>query len=89
MYQKLAANDVSVVLQALGLHLPDPPLESEDEDEEGAAALSSHSSIPMDPGTKPKALFLRLEIVTKKMEWLKASKIWAWWCTPGRGRLVS
>ncbi|MEJ1275074.1 hypothetical protein NN561_005969 [Cricetulus griseus] len=32
----------------LGLHLPDPPLESEDEDEEGAAALSSHTSIPMD-----------------------------------------
>lgn len=42
----------SLVLQALGLHLPDPPLESEDEDEEGAAALSSHSSIPMDPGKK-------------------------------------
>ena len=35
--------------QALGLHLPDPPLESEDEDEEGAAARNSHSSVPMDP----------------------------------------
>ncbi|KAB0343424.1 hypothetical protein FD754_020350 [Muntiacus muntjak] len=35
--------------QALGLHLPDPPLESEDEDEEGATALNSHSSIPMGP----------------------------------------
>jgi hypothetical protein len=61
MYQQLfiimagggAPNKLSsLVLQALGLHLPDPPLESEDEDEEGAAALSSHSSIPMDPGTK-------------------------------------
>ena len=35
--------------QALGLHLPDPPLESEDEDEEGAIALNNHSSILMDP----------------------------------------
>ena len=35
--------------QALGLHLPDPPLESEDEDEEGATALNNHSSILMDP----------------------------------------
>ena len=35
--------------QALGLHLPDPPLESEDEDEERATALNDHSSIPMDP----------------------------------------
>lgn len=48
MYQKLDPLS-PLVLQALGLHLPDPPLESEDEDEEGAAALSSHSSIPMDP----------------------------------------
>ncbi|KAB0354516.1 hypothetical protein FD755_023054, partial [Muntiacus reevesi] len=36
-------------VSALGLHLPDPPLESEDEDEEGATALNSHSSIPMGP----------------------------------------
>lgn len=42
----------SLVLQALGLHLPDPPLESENEDEEGATALSNHSSIPMDPGKR-------------------------------------
>ena len=35
--------------QALGLHLPDPPLESEDEDEEQTTALNDHSSIPMDP----------------------------------------
>lgn len=43
----------SVAPQALGLHLPDPPLESDDEEEAGAAALSSHSSIPMDPGRRP------------------------------------
>ncbi|XP_073938264.1 male-enhanced antigen 1 isoform X3 [Castor canadensis] len=41
--------DIQDRIQALGLHLPDPPLESEDEDEEGATSLSSHSSIPMDP----------------------------------------
>ncbi|XP_077017961.1 male-enhanced antigen 1 isoform X2 [Tamandua tetradactyla] len=41
--------DIQERIQALGLHLPDPPLESEDEEEEGAAALSNHSSIPMDP----------------------------------------
>lgn len=39
-----------LTVQALGLHLPDPPLESEDEEEEGATALGNHSSIPMDPG---------------------------------------
>ena len=39
-------------MQALGLHLPDPPLESEDEDEQGATALNNHSSIPMDPGKR-------------------------------------
>ncbi|XP_004624475.1 male-enhanced antigen 1 [Octodon degus] len=44
--------DIQDRIQALGLHLPDPPLESDDEDEEGAAALSNHSSIPMDPGKK-------------------------------------
>ncbi|XP_041512155.1 male-enhanced antigen 1 isoform X2 [Microtus oregoni] len=43
------AADILDRIQALGHHLPDPPLDSEDEDEEGAAALSSHSSIPMDP----------------------------------------
>ncbi|KAL1781440.1 male-enhanced antigen 1 isoform X2 [Sigmodon hispidus] len=43
------AADIEDRIQALGLHLPDPPLESEDEDEAGAAALNSHSSIPMDP----------------------------------------
>ncbi|XP_060018920.1 male-enhanced antigen 1 [Lagenorhynchus albirostris] len=41
--------DIQDRIQALGLHLPDPPLESEDEDEEGAIASSNHSSIPMDP----------------------------------------
>ncbi|XP_059696748.1 male-enhanced antigen 1 [Haemorhous mexicanus] len=39
-------------LQMLRLHLPDPPVDSEEENEEeaaeGAAAQSSHSSIPMD-----------------------------------------
>uniref|UniRef100_A0A803WDP8 Lysophosphatidylserine lipase ABHD12 n=2 Tax=Ficedula albicollis TaxID=59894 RepID=A0A803WDP8_FICAL len=39
-------------LQMLGLHLPDPPADSEEENEEeaaeGATAQSSHSSIPMD-----------------------------------------
>ncbi|XP_045150758.1 male-enhanced antigen 1 [Echinops telfairi] len=43
-----AVADIQERIQALGLHLPDPPLESEDE-EEGATGLSSHSSIPMDP----------------------------------------
>uniref|UniRef100_A0A673T2T8 Male-enhanced antigen 1 n=1 Tax=Suricata suricatta TaxID=37032 RepID=A0A673T2T8_SURSU len=41
--------DIQDRIQALGLHLPDPPLESEDEEEEGATGLSNHSSIPMDP----------------------------------------
>lgn len=41
--------DIQDRIQALGLHLPDPPLESEDEDEQGATALNNHSSIPMDP----------------------------------------
>ncbi|XP_074093093.1 male-enhanced antigen 1 isoform X2 [Macrotis lagotis] len=44
-----AATDIQERIQALGLHLPDPPVESEDEEEEGAVALSSRSSIPMDP----------------------------------------
>ncbi|KAM5263325.1 male-enhanced antigen 1 [Ctenodactylus gundi] len=43
-----AVADIQDRIQALGLHLPDPPSQSEDEDE-GASALSSHSSIPMDP----------------------------------------
>ncbi|KAF4016236.1 hypothetical protein G4228_007557 [Cervus hanglu yarkandensis] len=41
--------DIQDRIQALGLHLPDPPLESEDEYEQGATALNNHSSIPMDP----------------------------------------
>uniref|UniRef100_A0AAF7AP13 Male-enhanced antigen 1 n=1 Tax=Bos taurus TaxID=9913 RepID=A0AAF7AP13_BOVIN len=41
--------DIQDRIQALGLHLPDPPVESEDEDEQGATALNNHSSIPMDP----------------------------------------
>lgn len=40
----------------LRLHLPDPPVDSEEENEEeaaeGAAAQSSHSSIPMDAGNR-------------------------------------
>uniref|UniRef100_A0A8C8SWI0 Male-enhanced antigen 1 n=1 Tax=Pelusios castaneus TaxID=367368 RepID=A0A8C8SWI0_9SAUR len=36
-------------LQMLRLHLPDPPVDSEEEEEVGAAAQSSQSSIPMDP----------------------------------------
>ncbi|NWY94068.1 MEA1 protein, partial [Loxia curvirostra] len=43
-------------LQMLRLHLPDPPVDSEEENEEeaaeGAAAQSSHSSIPMDAGNR-------------------------------------
>uniref|UniRef100_A0A2K5EUD5 Male-enhanced antigen 1 n=1 Tax=Aotus nancymaae TaxID=37293 RepID=A0A2K5EUD5_AOTNA len=41
--------DIQDRIQALGLHLPDPPLESEDEDEEGPTTLNNQSSIPMDP----------------------------------------
>ncbi|XP_072498313.1 male-enhanced antigen 1 isoform X2 [Notamacropus eugenii] len=45
-----AVPDIQERIQALGLHLPDPPVESEEEEEEeGAVALSSRSSIPMDP----------------------------------------
>ncbi|CAD7686103.1 unnamed protein product [Nyctereutes procyonoides] len=44
-----ACISASLSLSALGLHLPDPPVESEDEEEEGATGLSNHSSIPMDP----------------------------------------
>ncbi|NWW39935.1 MEA1 protein, partial [Panurus biarmicus] len=43
-------------LQMLRLHLPDPPVDSEEENEEeaaeGATAQSSHSSIPMDAGNR-------------------------------------
>ncbi|NXV06928.1 MEA1 protein, partial [Cettia cetti] len=43
-------------LQMLRLHLPDPPVDSEEENEEeaaeGATAQSSHSSIPMDAGKR-------------------------------------
>lgn len=45
------ADDIQDWMQALELHLPDPALESEDEDEEGAAALNSHSSIPWTQNT--------------------------------------
>ncbi|MBV98848.1 Male-enhanced antigen 1, partial [Eschrichtius robustus] len=48
-----------LALQALGLHFPDPPLESEDAEEEGATGLSNHSSIPMDPE--------RVELVKRTM----------------------
>ncbi|XP_011842139.1 PREDICTED: male-enhanced antigen 1 isoform X3 [Mandrillus leucophaeus] len=58
--------DIQDRIQALGLHLPDPPLESEDEEEEGATALNNHSSIPMDPG---KRSFFHSGIITKEMNW--------------------
>ncbi|XP_061062666.1 male-enhanced antigen 1-like [Eubalaena glacialis] len=51
--------DIQCGSQALGLHFPDPPLESEDAQEEGATALSNHSSIPMDPE--------RVELVKRTM----------------------
>eukprot|EP00069_Balaena_mysticetus_P007436 bmy_05528T0 len=51
--------DIQCRSQALGLHFPDPPLESEDAQEEGATALSNHSSIPMDPE--------RVELVKRTM----------------------
>ncbi|CAH2256633.1 male-enhanced antigen 1 [Pelobates cultripes] len=38
-------NDIQDRLQAMRLHLPDPPVDSDDEDESGA----STGSIPMDP----------------------------------------
>lgn len=37
-------------MQAMRLHLPDPPIESDNEEEERLVAQSSHNSIPMDPG---------------------------------------
>uniref|UniRef100_A0A8D0G5A5 Male-enhanced antigen 1 n=1 Tax=Sphenodon punctatus TaxID=8508 RepID=A0A8D0G5A5_SPHPU len=43
-----ATQNIQERLQALRLHLPDPPVDS-DEDDEGASAQSSRSSIPMDP----------------------------------------
>ncbi|NXY13403.1 MEA1 protein, partial [Atrichornis clamosus] len=50
-------------LQMLRLHLPDPPVDSEDENEEevveGATAQSSHSSIPMDAGNRVSGRTLR------------------------------
>ena len=42
----------SLPLPALGLHLPDPPLENKDEGEEWATAWSKHHSVPMDPGSR-------------------------------------
>uniref|UniRef100_A0A8D0CB33 Male-enhanced antigen 1 n=1 Tax=Salvator merianae TaxID=96440 RepID=A0A8D0CB33_SALMN len=41
------ALDINERLQAMRLHLPDPPVDSDEE--EIAATQSSHSSIPMDP----------------------------------------
>ncbi|XP_006008837.1 male-enhanced antigen 1 [Latimeria chalumnae] len=40
--------DVQERIQAMGLYLPEPPIDS-DEEEEGALAQSSERSIPMDP----------------------------------------
>ncbi|XP_020652538.2 male-enhanced antigen 1 isoform X2 [Pogona vitticeps] len=39
--------DINERLQAMRLHLPDPPVDSDEE--EGSLAQSSHTSIPMDP----------------------------------------
>lgn len=41
------ALNINERLQAMRLHLPDPPVDSDEE--EGSAAQSSRSSIPMDP----------------------------------------
>lgn len=44
--------DIQERVQAMGLYLPEPPVDSEEEDEEelaGAAAWSNRNSIPMDP----------------------------------------
>ena len=41
--------DIQDQVQAVGLDLPNPPFQSDDEDEEGATALSNHSSISMGP----------------------------------------
>ncbi|XP_003420425.1 male-enhanced antigen 1-like [Loxodonta africana] len=41
--------DIQEWFQFLGLHLPDSPLKSEDEEVEGASALKNYSYIPMDP----------------------------------------
>ncbi|XP_033000852.1 male-enhanced antigen 1 [Lacerta agilis] len=41
------APDINERLQAMRLHLPDPPVDSDEE--EGTAAQNSRSSIPMDP----------------------------------------
>ena len=41
--------DIQDQVQALGLDLPNPPFQSDDEDEEGATALSNHGSISMGP----------------------------------------
>ncbi|KAM5340227.1 LOW QUALITY PROTEIN: male-enhanced antigen 1-like [Glossophaga mutica] len=41
--------DIQDRVRALGLHLPNPPFQSNDEDEEGATTPNNHSSIPMYP----------------------------------------
>lgn len=56
VYLPASYRDVSVspvrLLQVMGLHLPEAPLpdSDEEEDSEGAAALRSRASIPMDAG---------------------------------------
>lgn len=46
------------ILQAMGLFLPQPPPDSdEEEDPEGAAACRSHASIPMDAGKQENTLY--------------------------------
>lgn len=47
------------ILQAMGLFLPQPPPDSdEEEDPEGAAACRSHASIPMDAGKQQNRLYI-------------------------------
>ncbi|XP_034283469.1 male-enhanced antigen 1 isoform X1 [Pantherophis guttatus] len=57
------AVDINQRLQAMRLHLPDPPIESDNEDEERLVAQSSHSSILMDPE--------HVELVKKTMAGVK------------------
>ncbi|XP_061490501.1 male-enhanced antigen 1-like [Rhineura floridana] len=54
--------DINERLQAMRLHLPDPPVHSDDDDE-GSAAQHSRSSIPMDPE--------HVELVKKTMAGIK------------------
>ena len=64
--------------KALGLHSRDRPAENEDEDEEGATALSSHNSTVMDP--EHAELVKRAKEVISNTQWedvvQKALRAW-------------